>query len=210
MLKRVAEARRNCEIERERQGVLVKRPKPGQDLRVDLPAIGPNTVRNADAAGLAGIAVMAGHVLAAKRSEMIAIADRCGLFIAGIEEATQGAQPSSAALGSARPVGLGSVRIGDRADADIGRAIGYPVGAGGFRQRIGARDRRRSRHRHRRRRTAARRHRTSRRTSRKKTRREGVAAIGAAHAIDEAIVVAASDAKLVGVVKVGRSADLGI
>ena len=45
---------------------------------------------------------------------------------------------------------------------------------------------------------------------RKKTRREGVAAIGAAHAIDEAIVVAASQAKLAGVVKVGRSADHGI
>ena len=71
MLKRVAEARRIAD-RRGRRGVLVKRPKPGQDLRVDLPAIGPNTVRNADAAGLAGIAVMAGHVLAAKRSEMIA------------------------------------------------------------------------------------------------------------------------------------------
>ena len=86
MLKRVAEAR-SISNRRQRQGVLVKRPKPSQDLRVDLPAIGPNTVRNADAAGLAGIAVMAGHVLAAERSEMIEIADQCGLFIAGIETA---------------------------------------------------------------------------------------------------------------------------
>ncbi|MDO6646773.1 LpxI family protein, partial [Acinetobacter guillouiae] len=33
-------------------GVLVKAPKRGQDLRVDMPAIGPDTVRNAAAAGL--------------------------------------------------------------------------------------------------------------------------------------------------------------
>jgi DUF1009 family protein len=44
-------------------GVLVKRAKPGQDLRVDMPAIGPDTVARAAAAGLAGIELQAGHVL---------------------------------------------------------------------------------------------------------------------------------------------------
>jgi DUF1009 family protein len=44
-------------------GVLVKRPKPGQDLRFDMPAIGPDTVRKAAAAGLAGIEIAAGRVL---------------------------------------------------------------------------------------------------------------------------------------------------
>jgi DUF1009 family protein len=44
-------------------GVLVKRAKPGQDLRVDMPAIGPETVAQAAAAGLSGIEVQAGHVL---------------------------------------------------------------------------------------------------------------------------------------------------
>jgi DUF1009 family protein len=44
-------------------GVLVKRAKPGQDLRVDMPAIGPDTVALAAKAGLAGIEVQAGHVL---------------------------------------------------------------------------------------------------------------------------------------------------
>jgi DUF1009 family protein len=44
-------------------GVLVKRAKPGQDLRVDMPAIGPDTVRLAAAAGLSGIELQAGHVL---------------------------------------------------------------------------------------------------------------------------------------------------
>lgn len=44
-------------------GVLVKRAKVGQDLRVDMPAIGPDTVALAAAAGLAGIELQAGHVL---------------------------------------------------------------------------------------------------------------------------------------------------
>ena len=43
---------------------------------------------------------------------------------------------------------------------------------------------------------------------RKRARREGVAVIGAAHEIDEAILVAANDAKLGGVVAVGASFDL--
>jgi len=44
-------------------GVLVKRAKPGQDLRVDMPAIGPDTVARCAAAGLSGIELQAGHVL---------------------------------------------------------------------------------------------------------------------------------------------------
>lgn len=44
-------------------GVFVKRPKPGQDLRVDMPAIGPETIRNAANAGLKGIEIAAGNVL---------------------------------------------------------------------------------------------------------------------------------------------------
>jgi len=44
-------------------GVLVKRAKPGQDLRVDMPAIGPDTVALAAEAGLSGIELQAGHVL---------------------------------------------------------------------------------------------------------------------------------------------------
>lgn len=44
-------------------GVLVKRAKPGQDLRVDMPAIGPDTVAACAAAGLSGIELQSGHVL---------------------------------------------------------------------------------------------------------------------------------------------------
>lgn len=65
------------------RGVLLKAPKPGQDWRMDLPAIGPDTMRAAAAAGLAGVVVQAGGVLVLGREETIAAADRAGLFLWG-------------------------------------------------------------------------------------------------------------------------------
>lgn len=63
--------------------VLVKAPKLGQDLRVDLPAIGPRTVGNAAAAGCVGLAVEAGGTLVIDRAATAAEADRLGLFLVG-------------------------------------------------------------------------------------------------------------------------------
>lgn len=67
-----------------RGGVLVKLPKPGQETRADLPTVGPETVDDAAAAGLAGIAVAGGATLVLDRDEVIARADRAGLFVTGI------------------------------------------------------------------------------------------------------------------------------
>lgn len=67
-----------------RQGVLVKAPKPGQDLRLDMPAIGPRTVDLVGEAGLAGIAVAAGAVLLAEQQELVEKADKLGLFLYGV------------------------------------------------------------------------------------------------------------------------------
>jgi UDP-2,3-diacylglucosamine hydrolase len=66
------------------RGVLVKAPKSGQDLRFDLPAVGPKTIEGAARAGLAGIAIIAGHTIAAESQAMIEAADRAGLFIQGL------------------------------------------------------------------------------------------------------------------------------
>jgi UDP-2,3-diacylglucosamine hydrolase len=66
------------------RGVLVKGPKSGQDLRYDLPAVGPRTVEAAAAAGLAGIAVAADNAIAAEPQAMIEAADKAGLFVAGV------------------------------------------------------------------------------------------------------------------------------
>lgn len=65
-------------------GVLVKAPKPDQDRRFDLPAIGPRTIANAARAGLGGIAVAAGHTIIAEPAETIAAADRAGIFLVGV------------------------------------------------------------------------------------------------------------------------------
>jgi DUF1009 family protein len=64
-----------------RAGVLAKRSKPQQDLRVDMPAIGPRTVEAVARVGLAGIALEAGRVMIAERAETIALAERTGTFI---------------------------------------------------------------------------------------------------------------------------------
>ncbi|PZO55467.1 MAG: DUF1009 domain-containing protein [Alphaproteobacteria bacterium] len=84
MLKRAAELplaiRGSAEA---RRGVLVKRPKPIQERRIDLPTIGVRTIEGAAAAGLAGVAVEANGALAVRRAEIIAAADRAGLFVYG-------------------------------------------------------------------------------------------------------------------------------
>ncbi len=65
-------------------GVLVKLKKPGQERRADLPTIGPDTVANARAAGLSGIAVEAGNALIVDRAKVAEAADAGGLFVVGI------------------------------------------------------------------------------------------------------------------------------
>ncbi|MEM9014321.1 MAG: UDP-2,3-diacylglucosamine diphosphatase LpxI [Pseudomonadota bacterium] len=66
-------------------GVLVKRPKPGQELRIDLPAIGPETVRRAKEAGLSGIAIEANVALIIDRDEVRVAANQYGLFVYGFQ-----------------------------------------------------------------------------------------------------------------------------
>ncbi len=65
-------------------GVLVKIAKRQQDKRVDLPTIGPETVRKVVAAGLRGIAIEAGRTLLLKREETIRLAQEKGLFLVGL------------------------------------------------------------------------------------------------------------------------------
>jgi DUF1009 family protein len=76
-------------------GVLVKLAKPGQERRADLPAIGPDTVRGAAAAGLRGIAFEAGGTLIADRAATLAVAEETGLFLLGIDPTgfTSGVHP---------------------------------------------------------------------------------------------------------------------
>ncbi|HSV02147.1 MAG TPA: UDP-2,3-diacylglucosamine diphosphatase LpxI [Phenylobacterium sp.] len=70
-----------------RAGVLAKAPKPIQEMRVDMPTIGPDTVRAAAAAGLAGVVGEAGRLLIVERDAVAALADELGLFVVGLEPA---------------------------------------------------------------------------------------------------------------------------
>ncbi|MBF9195197.1 UDP-2,3-diacylglucosamine diphosphatase LpxI [Microvirga sp. BT290] len=70
---------------REEGGVLIKAAKRGQDLRVDMPTIGPRTVREAAKAGLAGIAVGAGSTFVLEQEETLRAADRLGLFLIAVD-----------------------------------------------------------------------------------------------------------------------------
>lgn len=85
LLARVARLRAEGRIRaRAGRGVLVKAPKSKQDLRFDLPTIGPRTAEGAAAAGIAGIAVIAGNTLAAEPQALIEAADARGLFVIGL------------------------------------------------------------------------------------------------------------------------------
>jgi DUF1009 family protein len=63
------------------KGVLFKSPKPNQDRRMDLPAIGPGTFEGAAKAGLAGVVVEAGGVMILDHAATVAAADARGLFL---------------------------------------------------------------------------------------------------------------------------------
>jgi DUF1009 family protein len=80
MLRRAGELRRDGI-----GGVLVKLVKPGQDKRADLPTIGADTVRNAAAAGLRGVAFEAKATILAEREACLAAADAAGVFLLGLD-----------------------------------------------------------------------------------------------------------------------------
>ena len=91
MLERCRDLKHFSLVKRKKTGgVLVKCAKPGQDRRIDLPTIGPETVRRAAEAGLAGIAVSANAVLIADRDETLQEAERHRLFIVGLDMADGG------------------------------------------------------------------------------------------------------------------------
>ncbi len=82
MLERVGQLRAAGRIAWDgKAGVLAKCAKPQQDLRVDMPTIGPTTVRSIVAAGLAGIVIEAGRVMLAEREALLRLADEAGIFI---------------------------------------------------------------------------------------------------------------------------------
>ncbi|WP_297773442.1 UDP-2,3-diacylglucosamine diphosphatase LpxI [uncultured Roseovarius sp.] len=62
-------------------GLLYKAPKPGQDLRADMPVIGPDTARRVVAAGLDGIVIEAGGVMLLEPEDVRGVLAVAGLFL---------------------------------------------------------------------------------------------------------------------------------
>ncbi len=65
-------------------GVLIKTSKPNQDMRLDMPVIGIETVKNASIYGLRGIAIECGKVLVSQPKEIVEEANKLGLFLFSI------------------------------------------------------------------------------------------------------------------------------
>jgi UDP-2,3-diacylglucosamine hydrolase len=107
--------------------MLVKLAKPSQEMRVDLPTVGPATIEGAIRAGLKGLALGAGQTVMINREALVAKADDAGLFIAGFSPESVGpaAEASSAAVAS-NPLSVLSRRAptpADRRDIGVGRQL---------------------------------------------------------------------------------------
>jgi DUF1009 family protein len=121
MLERVLGLRGREEAD-QRQGVLAKGPKPGQELRIDMPVIGPKTVDSVVAAGLAGIVVEDKAVLVLDREETLRRADANACAIHGLAAKP----PAPEAAQTPRPLRgqlVGRVRPRRRDIRDIERGI---------------------------------------------------------------------------------------
>jgi UDP-2,3-diacylglucosamine hydrolase len=68
-----------------RRGVLVKRAKPQQERRVDLPTIGLRTIEGAAKAGLVGVVVEANGALIIDKASVIAACQEAGMFLMGVD-----------------------------------------------------------------------------------------------------------------------------
>ncbi len=81
MVKRCSSLKRVAE----KAGILVKRAKLGQELRIDLPTIGLATIKQVFEAGLKGVAVQANKTIFLDREMVIEFADEHDLFIVVVE-----------------------------------------------------------------------------------------------------------------------------
>lgn len=83
MLERVVQMRAN---KKKSSGVFAKMTKPGQDLRIDIPAIGVDTVNAVADAKLHGIVVNTKTCFVVNKPAVIKQADKRGIFIVAIDE----------------------------------------------------------------------------------------------------------------------------
>lgn len=80
-----ATIRRGGELARG-NAVLVKVPKPNQDMRFDVPATGVETIRVMNESKIRVLAVEAGKTVVFDREEVVRMADKCGISIVAFRD----------------------------------------------------------------------------------------------------------------------------
>jgi UDP-2,3-diacylglucosamine hydrolase len=96
MLARVVRLREAGRLQFGAACILVKLAKPGQELRADMPAIGPDTITSCKAAGVHWIFLSAGSAMVLDAANVAAAATEAGISIIGIDPSQwdQEAMPS--------------------------------------------------------------------------------------------------------------------
>ncbi len=74
----------NLQFSQGQKAVLVKMKKQNQNTKIDLPALGVQTIQNLADSGFCGVAVEANSCLIINQTAVISLADNLGLFIIGI------------------------------------------------------------------------------------------------------------------------------
>ncbi len=72
---------------------LVKVAKPDQDMRFDVPTIGPQTIEKLHAAGARGLVVEAGKTILLEREKTLRLAERCRIALVGRADEAAGREP---------------------------------------------------------------------------------------------------------------------
>lgn len=64
---------------------MLKIAKPKQDMRFDVPTVGPNTIERLKAANAGCLAIEAGKTIMLEKAKMLAAADRAGIAVIGVK-----------------------------------------------------------------------------------------------------------------------------
>lgn len=86
--------RRAGRLSRRQGWTLIKVARPKQDMRFDVPAIGPNTIRRLKDAGCTCVVVEAGKTLILDKPVTLALADKLGIAVVGKQGEPLPKQPS--------------------------------------------------------------------------------------------------------------------
>ncbi len=102
-------------------GVVIKGPKRGQDLRVDMPTVGAETIAGLSAAGIEELVIVAGKTLLLDRDRMSERAAQQNIVVRGVERVSNRADASVAGAETGRR--RGTVVQQTKAGTLLGRLV---------------------------------------------------------------------------------------